>query len=254
MPSSLVVEVKVAEIRTGRNHERDDAHVKALATSMSEIGLIEPIVLSKDYDLICGYHRLWAARSLEWRTIPAVVFEGEDIHQKMATIDENLVRKALTVAERSELLAERKQLYEALHPETKAGAKGGPGNIKGQRSENADSAVSFTADTASKTGRGRRTIEEEVRIGTRVPRDVMEKVKREPMADSKQLMSALAEFTTEEQRRIAAGKDVEKKLRAEIMKRKESVPLSRRHTKRPSQDRCQHLRLRCERCGKLISQ
>ncbi len=77
-----------------------------------------------------------------------------------------------SAAERSQHLARRKSIYEAMHPETTHGAVGRGGK------RDADSAsLSFTADTAKKTGVAARTIAEDVQIGTNLADDVMEKVK-----------------------------------------------------------------------------
>ena len=67
----------------------------------------------------------------------------------LAEIDENLIRRDLTAAQRAKLVARRKAAYEAVHPETKqGGARRGsssqPENWKKDRS---------TVEIASKTGR-----------------------------------------------------------------------------------------------------
>jgi hypothetical protein len=58
-------------------------------------------------------------------------------------------------------LSRRKEIYEILHPETKAGY--GPG--RGHKEKKRQDGVSFTEDTASKTGQSRRTIERKASIG-----------------------------------------------------------------------------------------
>jgi hypothetical protein len=71
---------------------------------------------------------------------------------------------------------------EALHPETKRG--GAPGKAGGGKAKNAESA-SFVSDTARKTGRSKRTIEQQVKIATDLAPDVMEAVKASPLANEK---------------------------------------------------------------------
>jgi ParB family chromosome partitioning protein len=74
-------------------------------------------------------------------------FFGRHIPAQLAEIDENLVRNELNILERGEQLAKRQGLYEAKYPQTKHGAIG-----RG-RNRDADSAtLSFTKDTAAKTG------------------------------------------------------------------------------------------------------
>ncbi len=92
-----------------------------------------------------------------------------EIDSQLAEIDENLVRNDLNALECGEQLSKRKELYEAKYPQTKRGAKGGKGNAKPLANVNAESALSFTSDTSSKTNKSKRTIEEDVQIATRIP-------------------------------------------------------------------------------------
>jgi ParB family chromosome partitioning protein len=83
-------------------------HVDALAASMEELGLLQPIVVRprgrRGYYLVCGRHRYLAAKKLGRRTILATVFEDmDDDHALLAEIDENLMRAKLTPAEQAAL-------------------------------------------------------------------------------------------------------------------------------------------------------
>src|ERR671934_442195 len=78
--------------------------VDALAQSMREVGLINPITLRPreglGFYLIAGRHRYEAARKLKWEGIPAIVLEGIDADDaELREIDENLIRADLTAAE-----------------------------------------------------------------------------------------------------------------------------------------------------------
>jgi hypothetical protein len=54
-----------------------DDRMKALVASMKEIGLLYPILITKDFEIIDGHRRVAAARQLAWSTIAAVVIEGD---------------------------------------------------------------------------------------------------------------------------------------------------------------------------------
>jgi ParB family chromosome partitioning protein len=257
MPSVLVVEVPLSAIRLGRGRPLSEKHVEQLMSSMAEVGLLEPVIVGKDYSLIAGYHRFKAAQRLGWETIQAVTFEGDAIDAQIATIDENLIRRELTVAERSELLAERKRLYEEKHPETKHGGDRKNDEIKTRNPRFDPAPSSFTADVAAKTGRGRRTVEEEVRIGERLAPDVMEKVKASPIADSKAALKSLADLPPERQRGIPLGPevkqaDVAKQLEREVREQKKKMPAKRR----PGRvEPCPHDVVTCDGmggCGKTL--
>ena len=94
--------------------------------------------------------------------IAATVLPLDGLKAELAEIDENLVRNELHFTERGEHFARRKKIYEALHPETKAGQYGHKG---GKVVESAETAVSsFASDTASKTGVSSRVIHEEIQL------------------------------------------------------------------------------------------
>jgi hypothetical protein len=83
----------------GRRTSRPEA-VAALAESMKEMGLINPITIRPNetgaYTLITGRHRLEAARKLKWESIPAVIIEGLSADEaELREIDENLIRAEL---------------------------------------------------------------------------------------------------------------------------------------------------------------
>ncbi len=83
----------------------------------------------------------------------------------MSGIDESLIRRDRTPAQRSELIAKRKAAYEAVHPETKHGATGG----RGKKDANL---ASFTSDTAAKTGKPQRTIRRDATRAKALGRDL----------------------------------------------------------------------------------
>jgi N6-adenosine-specific RNA methylase IME4 len=148
----------------------DRKNVERLAASMKDVGLINPITVraavGTGYCVIAGVHRLEAARSLKWPHIAAIVVDASDDEARLAEIDENLMRSELTPAERAIHIAERKRLYEALHPATRHG-----GDRKSEKSSrqigdlNSDR---FTSDTAAKTGTSERVIQRDAARGSKI--------------------------------------------------------------------------------------
>lgn len=65
-----VVNAPVAGIEVPENRLRDVHDFSGLA-SMQRIGLLAPITITESGVLVSGRHRLEAAKSLGWRTIPA---------------------------------------------------------------------------------------------------------------------------------------------------------------------------------------
>jgi len=89
--------VALAEIRVGRRHRKDMGDLDALVESMRTLGLLQPIGITPEKELVFGQRRLKAARKLGWETIPARVIKVDKL---LAEQDENEVRKEFTPSER----------------------------------------------------------------------------------------------------------------------------------------------------------
>lgn len=102
--------------------------VDKLAASIREVGLIQPIsvrcvpvmdggVAVDGYQIVAGHHRVAAARALGWTEIDAIIVDaGEHLQAELIEIDENLCRAELTASQRAQAIKRRKQIWEALHP------------------------------------------------------------------------------------------------------------------------------------------
>jgi ParB-like chromosome segregation protein Spo0J len=151
--------------------------VDALAQSMRDVGLINPITLRPreglGYYLIAGRHRYEAARKLKWEGIPAIVLEGIDADDaELREIDENLIRAELSPAEQAAHHVRRKELYEQKYPQTKRGSGGGrakSAKTKGAKPQNAEQHPSYAEDAAAKIGKSRDTVERAVSRGNEIP-------------------------------------------------------------------------------------
>jgi hypothetical protein len=75
---------------------RQTGNVANLAASIQELGLLNPVTLTRDLKLVAGYHRLQACRSLGWKTIPAQVLDlwlrGQTEHCILAVRGRPVVR------------------------------------------------------------------------------------------------------------------------------------------------------------------
>lgn len=101
--------MRIDDVIVGARFRKDLGDLAALAKSISEIGLLHPIVVTPDNQLIAGQRRLEACRLLGWEMIPATVVDIDNIVR--GEHDENLVRKGLLPTEAvaiGEALKERK--------------------------------------------------------------------------------------------------------------------------------------------------
>jgi ParB-like chromosome segregation protein Spo0J len=94
--------VPVCDIKFGQRHRKDMGDLKALAASINTLGLLQPIVVTRDNVLVAGERRLRAvAIELDWQTIPAYVTDRLDdaLLLLQAERDENTCRKDFTPSE-----------------------------------------------------------------------------------------------------------------------------------------------------------
>jgi ParB family chromosome partitioning protein len=71
-------------------------NIAALAKSIRELGLLQPIVVDEQFNLIAGQRRLVACKELGWETIPTRILNVDNL---LAERDENTVRKDFTPSE-----------------------------------------------------------------------------------------------------------------------------------------------------------
>ena len=152
------MQIKISEIKInpGRR-DTQQRNVEELARSIAAVGLMNPITVTQDNTLIAGLHRLEAVKLLGWTEIECTVSDADGLQAELAEIDENFVRAGLSHRELGDLLLRRKELYEAIHPETRQGQR------NGQTVKNDNLTVlgakPFSEDTADKLGVSKRTVE-----------------------------------------------------------------------------------------------
>ncbi len=109
----------IDEISVSSKYLRIDDDVENLMRSIKAIGLISPLVVNKEKELLAGGRRYTALKKLGIDKVQVVVSSRGEIEQELISIDENLVRKALDRLEFESCLRRGKELYETLYPQTK---------------------------------------------------------------------------------------------------------------------------------------
>jgi hypothetical protein len=183
-------EIELATIRENPRPVRgiDETAVARLVDSIGLVGQLEPIVLTTDRVLVFGRQRIAAQRARGATTIMAMIVDLPDVQARVATLDENLCRLELTAFQRAELLAERKALYEQLHPGSQHGAA-----LKGE-----GTAPGFTRAMSGLTGRGRATVAEDCRIGA-MPETVRDLIRGTPLERRKAQLLEVAKLASEDE-------------------------------------------------------
>jgi len=179
------MKIAISEIKINAGRRPVDLEgIDELVQSISEIGLLNPITIDQDHTLVAGLHRLEAAKRVGWTEIECSIRNFDVLQAELAEIDENVVRIALSIIEYGELLERRKEIYESLHPETKAGQAQAAGMNRaiGNNVSDKMSATlkSFAQNTADKLGISSRTVERTVQMMNGLTQDTREVFRHYP--------------------------------------------------------------------------
>ena len=163
-------QVALAEIIVrSRLRPVSEAAVESLIASIGELGVMKDAVhLRKRKEglfLMAGAHRLAAATQLGWATIPAKIWtDVTDDWALLMEVDDNIAGAELNPLDTAVFLAERKKIYERLHPETRAAAFKGNQHT-GKVAADIMSVASFAKATAEKFSIDERHVRRLVSLG-----------------------------------------------------------------------------------------
>lgn len=212
----MQVPIGKIQIKEGRR-SLDACHVKELADSIRELGLLNPLTIDRDYVLIAGLHRLEAVKALGWEDVECTVSSLEGLAAELAEIDENIVRSDISTLEYGEILLRRKEIYETLHPETKEGIAQAismnrtlGNNVSDKMSV---TSKSFVQDTAEKLGVVPRTIERQIQTAKNLMPETKEIIKKSDQKISKEAASFCCSRLGPEQQKEAAALLAAKEIR-----------------------------------------
>ncbi len=108
-------ERRIDAIKISDRYRIDFGDIDQLADSLENFGMLHPVVITPNDELIAGARRIEAARLLGWETVPVTVVDRlEDAADMLeAQRDENELRKDLTPTEAASL---RRALADILRP------------------------------------------------------------------------------------------------------------------------------------------
>jgi ParB family chromosome partitioning protein len=147
---------KLAEITTSSDYLRLNTDVSALKKSIEKIGLINPITINNNNELLAGARRFQAVTDLGWEDVTVHIVERDLLEQELISIDENLVRTPLNKIELEKCLNRGREIYEKLNPtankiDLSSETLTAENKQKEKEKEKLDT-NSFAAITAEKTG------------------------------------------------------------------------------------------------------
>ncbi|RPF21454.1 ParB/RepB/Spo0J family partition protein [Myceligenerans xiligouense] len=185
------LDVAVDAISVGVRHRKDVGDLEALASSIEQLGLLQPITITPGRVLVCGWRRLEAVKLLGWTQVRAWVRSGlsDDAARLLAEHDENVLRQAYTKVEQAALYREFKEVLSQEAKQRQAAtqfgaeasettnssdddamaAKSGDSNIPGSvdsTSPDETSETLSTRDRAALLATGKKSWQAMERIGT----------------------------------------------------------------------------------------
>jgi len=169
----LIVDIHVGK----RLRKIDPGKVMQLADSIREMGIMHlPAIYISDgivMDtgetrnnvpvLISGQHRIEALKLLGREQVACEVYDTDAATAELMQIDENLCRANLTPAQEAYHIARRKEIYEALHPETRQGANNQ--HTAASRQIGELQPARFTVNAAQATGKSERSVQRDAERG-----------------------------------------------------------------------------------------
>lgn len=111
--------INIDDIVVTNKYLRLNDDVDTLKQSIDTVGLIHPLVINSQNELLAGGRRYSALKELGWSKIPVIVAEGSALEQELISIEENMIRQKLNSVEFEACLRRAKDIYEELFPETK---------------------------------------------------------------------------------------------------------------------------------------
>lgn len=90
----MLQSIPINSVTVTNRIRKDLGDISALAANISELGLLSPILVNKQYQLLAGERRLAACKSLGWTDIPAIIMDTADAERELAVeFAENRYRK-----------------------------------------------------------------------------------------------------------------------------------------------------------------
>jgi ParB-like chromosome segregation protein Spo0J len=185
--------------RGGRLRATDPARVRALASSIRDLGLRTPVTVvavhtdgEVSYRLVAGAHRIEAVQSLGEDYIEAIIMEGSEDAAALWEIDENFARSELTDAQRADHHVRREAILIRMEV-VKDQPQGG------RPAKNLENFSKYSTRAAADLGVSERTVRNDLRRGKNIAPDVLAEVAGTDM-DKGVVLDALASVPQADQR------------------------------------------------------
>ena len=162
-----LVMLKLSDIKRNSEYLRNETNVDTLKKSIEKVGLINPLTLNKNNELLAGARRFQAIGELGWSDVDVHIVDRGLLEQELISIDENLVRTPLNKLELEKCLNRGREIYEEINPtavkiDLSTNDLNTEEKLKQQAKEKQDN-DSFAAITSEKTGLSKAVIKSAIK-------------------------------------------------------------------------------------------
>jgi ParB family chromosome partitioning protein len=169
-------QVKLSDIVVKSKYLRVDTDITKLKASLESVGILNPVIVNKNNELLAGARRFTAAGELGWTEIPVTRVDKGELLEELISIDENFVRLDLSRMEYENALRRAKEIYENLNPEAIADdLKLSDDELEALEATIGDQKKqSFVSMTAEKTGLSKTSIRSAIKRDAKSSKTVKE--------------------------------------------------------------------------------
>lgn len=192
----------------GRLRAVEEEHAIAIAQSIVEHGLINPITVRSTpaakggkFTLVAGAHRLRATVLNDDDEIDAVIVEADKDEAQLVEITENLFRNELSVIDRAIFVGSYREAWERKNGKIVAGRPGNKINLIQLLEDEA--ATGFSQHVAERMGISKASVKRLNLISQNLHPDVRSAIRGTPIADNQSALLKLAKMEPAKQRQTA---------------------------------------------------
>lgn len=153
--------MKISDIKIPKNRTRQKmGDINSLAISMATVGMLQPVAIDENNQLIAGMRRIKAAQQLGWTDIDVAIIKNlDDLYSRLrAERDENVCREPFTPSEAVAIAESIRPMEEQAAKERrtktqgrpKTGVKFAPVYDKGKSGDKTAEAVGMSRPTLEK--------------------------------------------------------------------------------------------------------
>jgi ParB family transcriptional regulator, chromosome partitioning protein len=237
------VDINNIKISSGRR-ALNQGKVVELVESIRANGLLHPITIDQNFNLVAGLHRLTACKLLNFERVECNIIDGADVNRaRLVEIDENLIRSELDSLERAELWLERDRILDHMGLRAQSGdnqyqrRSGTVSKKVGKKQGSGGEIISpppikTTLELAKQVGYTDRTFQQGKQIAKNLVPDIKATIQGTPIAKSTTALLKVARAGSEERKQAEQAEQA-----AQAAQAKHQLAESDRQLKRAAEAR-----------------